>query len=130
MKIVVGYDNAAVSSKVLSLAIGHAKAFKAHIILVTCLTGDSATIGEEISNAEERLAKAKKTVINEGVSCGTELLIRGVTPGEDLVTLAQEIDAYEIILGIKKRSKTGILFFGSNVQYVVLNTDCAVVTVK
>jgi nucleotide-binding universal stress UspA family protein len=130
MKILVGYDGAPVAPKVISLAIEHAKAFKAHVVLVTCLPGGTTTDGEQIREAEERLAAVKNEFINEGISCETELLVRGVTPGEDLVAHAEEIGAYEIILGVKKRSKTGKLLFGSNAQYVILNADCSVVTIK
>jgi nucleotide-binding universal stress UspA family protein len=129
-KILVGYDESPVSSKVVDLAIEHAKAFGAHIVLVTCLAGGTESDSEEIRKTEERLAAAKNTFIREGISCQTELLVRGVTPGEDLVAHAEEIGAYEIILGVKKRSKTGKLLFGSNAQYVILNADCSVVSIK
>lgn len=51
-------------------------------------------------------------------------------PGEDLVTFAGEHGVEEIIIGVKRRSRVGKLLFGSNAQYVILNADCPVVTVR
>ncbi len=36
----------------------------------------------------------------------------------------------EIIIGIEKKSKVGKLFFGSNAQYIILESPCPVVSVK
>ena len=65
-----------------------------------------------------------------GVDCGTHLLIRGFEPGEDLVAFAREKEVDEIIIGVKSRSKVGKLLFGSTAQAVILTADCPVVTVK
>lgn len=40
----------------------------------------------------------------------------------------QEVD--EIIIGIKKKSKLGMLLFGSTVQHVILEAHCPVLLVK
>jgi nucleotide-binding universal stress UspA family protein len=50
--------------------------------------------------------------------------------GEDLVQLAKENNVDEIIIGVRRRSKVGKLFFGSTAQYVILNAPCPVVSVK
>jgi len=58
------------------------------------------------------------------------LSVRGLEAGEDLVQLADEHKAGEVIIGVRRRSKVGKLIFGSTAQYVVLNAPCPVVTVK
>jgi nucleotide-binding universal stress UspA family protein len=56
--------------------------------------------------------------------------VRGLEAGEDLVQLADEHKADEIVIGVRRRSKVGKLIFGSTAQYVVLNASCPVVSVK
>ena len=62
--------------------------------------------------------------------CETHLLIRGFEAGEDLVMFAEEQNAEEIIIGIKRRSKVGKFIFGSTAQIVILDAHCPVLSVK
>ena len=57
-------------------------------------------------------------------------MIRGLSPGEDLVNFAKENEVDEIIVGVKRRSKVGKLILGSTAQYVILEASCPVVSVK
>ena len=66
----------------------------------------------------------------EGIACETHVLVRGLTPGEDIVDFAKDHKMDEIIIGIEKKSKVGKLFFGSNAQYIILESPCPVVSVK
>ncbi len=72
----------------------------------------------------------KKEWTDEVNSCSTHLLVRGFTPGEDIVKFAKENNIDEILIGIKRRSKVGKLLFGSNAQFIILKAHCPVVTVK
>jgi nucleotide-binding universal stress UspA family protein len=58
------------------------------------------------------------------------LSVRGLDTGEDIVRMAVEKKAEEIVIGIQRRSKVGKLLFGSTAQYIILNAPCPVVTVK
>ena len=83
-----------------------------------------------MEHATEDLESAKKIVDDDGIPCETKLLVRGMTPGEDIVQYAKEQAIDEIIIGIKRRSKVGKLLFGSNAQYIIIKAPCPVVTVK
>jgi len=85
---------------------------------------------EEIEQAERGLEWAKSLFDESDVSCNTHLLIRGLTPGEDLVQFAKETEADEILIGVKRRSKVGKLLMGSTAQFVILKASCPVVAVK
>jgi nucleotide-binding universal stress UspA family protein len=130
MKILVGYNGSNSSGRALDLSIEYAKAFKAQVLIVTSLVGGMVTDGEKTHFAEEEFEILQKRFESEGIACTTELLVRGVTPGEDIVLYAKESEVDQIIIGIKKRSKTSKLLFGSNAQYVILNAPCPVVAVK
>lgn len=130
MKILVGYDGSDASRKALDLAVTHAKAFNGQIVIVASMDKGSAAEQDEIKNKEAELASVKKELEQHGPSCETHLLIRGMSPGEDLVKYAQEKGIEEIILSIQRTSKVGKLVFGSTAQYVILNATCPVVTLK
>ena len=130
MKILVGYDELGAESRILAVALKHAKAFDAEVDVVTSLEEGTESDIQDILAAEKGLEKIKQYFEKENISCRTHLMIRGVTPGEDLVSFAKENKTDEIIIGVKKRSKVGKLLFGSTAQYVILEADCPVVTVK
>lgn len=130
MKILVGYDGSNSAKDALSLAKKHAAAFGAEVIIVTSLTGGSVTHAVEVEHATEDLEAAKKMLDEANIPCQTKLLVRGMTPGEDLVDFAAEKGIDEIVIGIKRRSKVGKLLFGSNAQYIIIKAPCPVVTVK
>ncbi len=130
MKILVGYDGSNSAKDALALAKKHAAAFDAAVVIVSSLTGGSVTHAVEVEHATEDLELAKKMFDEDGIPCETKLLVRGMTPGEDIVDYAKEKAIDEIIIGIKRRSKVGKLLFGSNAQYIIIKAPCPVVTVK
>ncbi len=130
MKILVGYKGTNVGKDLLDLAVKHAKAFNGDVVIVTSMIGGEATDVKKITDAESNLAKAKEYVDNQGVKSETHLLIRGFEAGEDIIQFARESKVDEIILGVKSRSKVGKLIFGSVAQFVILNAECPVVSVK
>ena len=130
MKILVGYDGSNCAKEALALAKIHAKAFDASVAVATSMIKGSEDEQEEIQQAEKGLAYTQSVFDAAGIPSNTHLLIRGLTPGEDLVQFAQEQQVDEIIIGVKRRSKVGKLVFGSTAQYVILGAGCPVVTVK
>jgi len=130
MKILVGYEGSNSAKDALALAKKHAAAFDGEVVIVSSLTGGSVTHAAEVEQTTENLEFAKKLFDDDGIPCETKLLVRGMTPGEDIVEYAKAKAIDEIIIGIKRRSKVGKLLFGSNAQYIILNAPCPVVTVK
>jgi len=143
MKIMVGYDGTELANAALEVARKHARGFNATVYLMTSLeeasddTWKRSLVGvgkeessPEYSQASKRLENAKILFEQEKIPCITSLSIRGMSPGEDLVTFAKENQIDEIVIGAKTRSKVDKFLFGSNTQYVILHADCPVVTVK
>ena len=130
MKILIGYDGSNSAKKVLNLAREHAKAFEASVEVATSMQHGKENEKAEIEQAENSLDWVQSVFDADGLSCKTHLLIRGLTPGEDLVEFAKENDVAEIFVGVKRRSKVGKLLMGSTAQYVILNAPCPVVTAK
>jgi len=130
MKILVGYDGTNSAKEALNLAKSHAKAFGATVEVVTSMQTGTESERKDIEQAERGLAYAKSLFEDGGIECNTHLLIRGLSPGEDLVEFANENQINQIIVGVKRRSKVGKLLMGSTAQYVILQAQCPVVTVK
>ena len=141
MKLVLGYNGTNSSKKALALVQKYAKDFSANVYIITSLIGEQAppeatkwrSGAEEtdiIKEAKSDLDYAQQELTKNGITCETNLLIRGMEPGEDIVKFAKEIDADFIVMGIGKTSRVGKLFFGSNAQYAILEATCPVITVK
>ncbi len=130
MKLLVGYDGSDSAKEALNLAKIHAKAFGASVAVVTSMEKGTEGQREEITGAEKLLEWAKSLFEENEIACDTHLLIRGLSPGEDIVEFAKENQVDEIIVGVKRRSKVGKLLMGSTAQYVILRAPCPVVSVK
>ncbi len=129
MKILVAYDKNTATDRVLNLALGQAKAQDAYVHLVRTCAPDAE--GGEIAELEERLNTLGRDFFKtQGIESEAHILIRGLAPGEDIVQYAREKGVDLIILGLKKRSKVGKLVFGSTAQYIILEADCPVLSIK
>jgi len=131
MNIMACYDGSNIANDALALAREHAKSFNAKVFLARSMEGGIDVPKRDFDNAERELKElAERFFRDEGISCEAHLLVRGMTPGEDLVLFAREHAIDEMIIGIRRRSKVGKLIFGSTAQYVILEADCPVVAIK
>ena len=130
MKILVGFDGSNTSKEALDLACTYAKAFSADIEIATSMEEGNAEDVQQIRLAEKELEWAESHVRTQGISVKSHLLIRGMTPGEDLVKFATDNTVDAFFIGVRRRSKVGKLLFGSNAQYIILKAPCPVMTVK
>ena len=129
MKILVAYDEKTSFERVLDHALRRAKRFNAFVYLIrTCSAERSAREIAEITFKLTELRRARFK--SEGVESESHVLIRGLTPGEDIVQFAREKNVDEIIIGIKKKSKVGKALFGSTAQFVILEAPCPVLSIK
>ncbi len=130
MKILVAFDGTREAKKAAQVAVTHAKAFKGGIVLAHSMVGGPEIPRKEFEDAERALKHQEVLITAEGVACESVLSVRGMEAGEDLVQLAEERKADEIVIGIERKSKVGKLLFGSTAQYVILRAPCPVVTVQ
>ncbi len=67
-------------------------------------------------------------------SLGIEHEIRqstqAISPAEEILQAADDVDADLIVIGLRRRSPVGKLFLGSSSQQVILDAACPVVAVK
>ncbi len=130
MKFLVGYNGSEVSQAALSLARTYADLFGARVVVVASLVGGASESPDEIRKATSDLQFAKKFFQEKGIPCETHQLVRGMTPGEDMVKFAKDNDIDQIFVGIEKKSRTQKIILGSNAQYIILKAPCPVVSVN
>ena len=130
MNILVGYDGSYEAKDALKLAKNHAKAFNATVDVITSMVGANKNQYEDVRQAEVGLEYAKILLEKDNIHCETHLLIRGHSPGEEIVQFAEDNQINEIVVGVRRRSKVRKLLMGSTAQYLILNAPCPVVTIK
>ena len=130
MKILVGYNGSEVAKAALAQAKSYAKTYDALVYVVSSLEGGVGEKIEEINAATENLKFAQEFLEKDGIRCKTEQLVRGLTPGEDLVQFAKENEIDHLFVGIEKKSKTRKMLLGSTAQYVILKAPCSVTSFK
>lgn len=118
-------------SKAIDIAVKHAKAFDGTIDLVAAIE-DRADIPEEvIQKSETQLKEMAAGIAREhDLTCTPQLLVTTLSAGEALIQYAEKNQVDEIIMGLRKRSKVGKLFFGSTTQYLILEAPCQVITIR
>jgi len=130
MKFALGFDGSNSAKEALEIVVKYAEPLKATVEVITSKEGGANTEDAEIQQARDALDFAENYLHQKNISAKSHLLVRGVTPGEDIVNFAKENKIDAVFLGIKRRSKVGKLVFGSNAQFVILNAPCPVMTVK
>ena len=130
MKILVGYNGSETSRLALELASRYAATVDASVHVMTSMEGGTGERPKDIHKVKSDLEFAKTFLEREGITCETSELARGLSPGEDLVSFAEENNIDHIFIGIGKRSRVGKLLLGSTAQFIILNAPCPVTTVK
>ena len=130
MKILVGYDGSHRAENALTLALSHAKAFEAMVVIVTSLQQSPTLQNIDIEKAQSELEYLRTPFNVEGIECDTQVSVSYRTPGEDLVHFARENHSGCIFIGLKKRAPLGKFVFGSTAQCVILKAPCPVISVK
>jgi nucleotide-binding universal stress UspA family protein len=130
MQYLVCFDGSQVARDCLKWSIKQANAAEDHICIVHSMMGGPNMPRRDFETAERNLKQARQQVEKAHISCEADLSVRGMEPGEDIVRYAREKDIDEIVIGVKRRSKVGKMFFGSTAQFVILEAHCPVLTLK
>ncbi len=130
MKILVGFEGSKASNELLKTAHKHAEAFGAEVHILASTPHSPEVNSKEVERINNDLAGIKTGFTDKGLNCITKLIIRSLTPGEDLITYMNDHDIDEVIIGVKKRSKLGKFLLGSTAQFIILEAPCNVLIVK
>ena len=128
MTIVVGYTPRPEGRAALDAAIEQARMLGEAITVLNTSPGERHIDGRYAS--EEDLAEVKRLLADSGVTHQVRQSVSGREASEDIVETAEAEHARLIVIGLRRRSPTGKLLFGSNAQRVLLEATCPVLAVK
>lgn len=128
--IVVGYVPKPEGHAALRRAAEEAKLRNARLVVVNSHRGGREFDREDAVESEEDLEEVRRELRETGVDYEVRQLVRGMDPADDLVTVANDVGAEFIVIGLRRRSPVGKLILGSNAQRVLLDAPCPVLAVK
>jgi len=128
--IVVGYVPKAEGRAALRRAAEEARLRNLRLVVVNSHRGGREFDREDAIESETQLEEVRNELDKAGVEHEVRQLVRGLDPAEDLIGVADELDAELIVIGLRRRSPVGKLILGSNAQRVLLDAACPVLAVK
>lgn len=84
--------------------------------------GGDATSAEDVRDGEDAL-NAIQSRLGDATTVETHQFVRGNDPAEDVLDYADDVDADEIVIGIRKRNPTAKVVFGSTAQKILLRSN-------
>ncbi len=128
--IVVGYVPKAEGRAALRRAAEEARLRNSRLVVINSHRGGRDFEREDALQSESELEEVRAELDQAGVEHEVRQLVRGLDPAEDLISVAEELDAELIVIGLRRRSPVGKLILGSNAQRVLLDAACPVLAVK
>lgn len=120
--VVIGYVPKPEGDAALLAGIEEARRRGAPVVVVHALLDDDPEPGY--------VAEVRAALAESGLEHELRVLERGHDASDELVDVAEELDAELIVIGLRRRSPVGKLILGSNAQRVLLDAPCPVLTVK
>jgi len=130
MRFLAAYKNSPEARAALELAIEHAQKYDAELYVTTSHEGGEKEKSEELAIIKQELNEVKKRLEQSNIKFEVFDIVRGFSPGEDLVRFANENEIDHIFVGIEKKSRTQKIILGSTAQYIILKAPCPVTTAK
>lgn len=128
--IVVGYVPKQEGRAALDRAAEEAVLRKARLVVVNSHRGGRDFDRDDALETEQQLQEVRDKLNDAGVEHEIRQLVRGMDPADDLLNVAEDLNADFIVIGLRRRSPVGKLILGSNAQRVLLDAPCPVLAVK
>ena len=130
MAIVVGYVPRAEGRAALRRGAEEARLRGTRLVVINSNRGGRDLDAGEAARHEQELLDVRSELDREGIEHEVRQLVRGNEPAEDLIAVAEEINADFIVIGLRRRTPVGKLIMGSNAQRILLEAPCPVLAVK
>ena len=127
--VVLGYIPKPEGEAALDASIAEARRRGADLVVVNSYRarhGDAAAHEQMLSELDEIRARVEAA----GVTADVRRPETGLEAAEDLLHIAEEVDADLVVIGLRRRTPVGKLILGSNAQRILLDAHCPVLAVK
>ncbi|WP_341925939.1 universal stress protein [Nocardioides psychrotolerans] len=125
--IVVGWTPDEYGAVAVEHAAAEAALAGSSVILVNGSKGDAYV--DQRWASPEQLDEVRADLEGRGVTVEVRQVV-AQDVGQAVLTVAREVDATLVVLGIRRRSPVGKLLMGSVAQRVLLDAECPVLAVK
>jgi nucleotide-binding universal stress UspA family protein len=128
--IIVGYRDTPAGNAALDAGIEEARRRDASIIAILSRRGGHNEGETEALQANEAADRVRERLASEGLPFDVRQYVRGNSPAEDIIDVADSMDAELIVIGIRRRSTTGKLLLGSNALEILHDAHAPVLCVR
>lgn len=128
MTIVVGYVPKPEGRAALRAAVEEADLRNQPLHVINTSRGE-AYVDQSFASPED-LAEVRRLLEESGVPFELEQRVGGRDGAEEVVAAADRLGASLIVIGLRRRTPTGKLIFGSDAQRILLDAGCQVLAVK
>jgi len=128
MTVVVGYVPNELGEATLAAAIEEARRRGTDLVAVNTTRADRLV---DPRYAQDAQAEALESRLEEsGVPYAVRRFTSTELAADDVLTVANEVGAELVVIGLRHRSPVGKLIMGSTAQSILLDADCSVLAVK
>jgi nucleotide-binding universal stress UspA family protein len=128
MTIVVGYVPKPEGRAALRAAMEEADLRNQPLYVLNASKGD-ALVDQSFASADD-LADVGRLLEESGIPFELEQRVGHGDGAEEVVAAAERLGASLIVIGLRRRTPTGKLLFGSDAQRILLDASCQVLAVK
>jgi nucleotide-binding universal stress UspA family protein len=126
--VVVAYTPRADGRAALHRAVEEARLRGLRLVVVNASRGDALV--DPAFAAPEDVAEVRTLLDDTGVPHEIRQQPSGHEPADQVVDIADEVEAELIVIGMRRRSAVGKLLLGSTAQRILLDAHCPVLAVK
>lgn len=126
--VVVGFVPNAQGRAALEQGIAEARLRGTRLLVVNSAGSDAFADGKRAG--EEDIDVLRAQLEAAGVEHEIRQLGSQLSPSEHLLSVAEEVDAALLVIGLRRRSLVGKLIMGSNAQRILIDATVPVLAVK
>lgn len=128
MTILVGYISSPQSDAALERALHLARRHATDLVVLNVARGDAVLESKRLY--DDAAAELVQRLDRSGVPYVLRRELIPLPAAEAMLQIVDEVQPEMLVIGLRKRSATGKLLFGSTAQRILLDAPCDVLAVK
>lgn len=128
MTIIVSYVPSQEGFVALGAAMDEARWRKTSLTVVNVALGTATSV---VTLAEEKdLDAVRARLVEVGIEHDVRQITAATDVADEVIKLAEELDAELIVVGLRRKTALGKALLGSNAQRIILSASCPVLSVR